>query len=366
MPDMTTLGVAVVGAAGWGQNVVRAFALARGARLRWVCDLNAALLDGISRVFPGVSITPDFDRVLADPEVRAVAIAVDAPNHHRLVKAALDAGRHVFVEKPLTLTATTAGELCHLAQRRNLTLMVGHLLLYHPAVVHMKAMLDAGELGEVLYLHAQRVNLGIVRRTENAWWSLAPHDIALALHLFGELPISVSATGATYLQRQQDIFDVAFGTLRFADGRVAHLHVSWLDPHKRRSVTVVGTEKMLSFDDALPNEKLKVYDRAPVSRPGHTSYEQGVVIPVGDVTAPFLATVEPLLVECEHFVRCVTDGGRPRSDGWQGLDVVRVLEAGDQSMRAGGAPESVDTAAASLANGEDVRTGITAMGRDGQ
>lgn len=353
MTAMTALGVAVVGAAGWGQNVVRAFHSARGANLRCVCDLSPALLAGVAERYPTVTTTLDFERVLADPDVGAVAIAVDAPNHHRLAKATLLAGRHLFVEKPLTLSSADAEELCLLAEVRRLTLMVGHLLLYHPAVVLMKAMLDAGEVGEVLYLHAQRVNLGLVRQTENAWWSLAPHDVALAIHLFGEGPVSVSATGATFLQRDRGVEDVAFGTLRFADGRLAHLHVSWLDPHKRRSLTVVGTRKMLSFDDALPDEKLKIYDHAGgvgnTAYTGHVSYAQGVVVPVGDVVSPFLPAVEPLLAECEHFVDCVRGGLRPRSDGRQGLQVVRVLEAGEKSMRAGGAPVPIAIAAASLA-----------------
>ena len=235
--------------------------------------------------------------------------------------------------------------------------MVGHLLLYHPAVERAKALLDAGDLGDVLYLYAQRVNLGIVRQSENAWLSLAPHDVAVAIHLFGECPISVSATGATYLQRDREIQDVAFATLRFADGRLAHLHVSWLDPHKRRSLTVVGTRKMLTFDDTLPDEKLKIHDRAAVPRPGHTTYAEGVVVRVGDVLSPFLPGVEPLLVECEHFVACVASGSRPRSDGRQGAAVVRVLEAGVRSMRAGGTPVqiaadgSMNIAAAKAAEG---------------
>ena len=186
--------------------------------------------------------------------------------------------------------------------------MVGHLLLYHPAIVRAKAMVDAGELGDVLYLYGQRVNLGIVREAENAWWSLAPHDIAVAIHLFGAAPVSVSATGATYLQRDRQIEDVAFAALNFSDGRMAHLHVSWLDPHKRRSLTVVGTRKMLTFDDTLPDEKLKIYDKGASARSGHATYSEGVVVRSGDVTSPALPHTEPLLAECEHFVACVADG----------------------------------------------------------
>lgn len=343
-PAEPAIATAVIGASGWGQNVVRAFYLAAGSSLRWVCDLNGALLEPLAARFPGIQTTRSFDQVLADPDVRAVAVAVDVPNHHRLAQAALQSGRAVFVEKPLALTAAEGAELCSLAEAGGLTLMVGHLLLYHPAIERAKDLIDAGDLGDVLYLAAQRVNMGIVRSTENAWWSLAPHDIALALHLFGARPVSVSATGASYLQRQRGIEDVAFATLRFADGRMAHLHVSWLDPHKRRSLTVVGTRKMLTFDDTLPDEKLKIHDRGPVGRAGHATYAEGVAVRSGDVFVPNLPRVEPLLAEVEHFLARVADGGAPRSPGRQGLDVVRVLEAGSRSMQAGGAPVSIEDA----------------------
>jgi predicted dehydrogenase len=336
---MSTIGTAVVGASGWGKNVVRAFYVAAGSSLKWVCDLNQALLDGVGDRFAGVNVTRSFDQVLADPAVRAVAIAVDSPNHYGLARAALEAGRHVFVEKPLALTASDAASLCALAEARGLTLMVGHLLLYHPAVERTKALVDGGALGEVLYLCAERVNLGIVRDTEDAWWSLAAHDVAVAIHLFGASPSSVSATGGAYLRR--GIADVVFASLRFPDGRLAHVHVSWLDPHKRRCLTVVGAQKMLTFDDTATDEKIKIYDKGAVPRPGHSSYAEGVAVRVGDVVSPFVPHVEPLVAECEHFVSCVASGARPRSDGRQGLAVVRVLEAGEASIQAGGAPIAV-------------------------
>jgi predicted dehydrogenase len=339
---MSSIGIAVVGASGWGRNVIRAFYVAPRSALRWVCDLNADLLADVEGRFPGVRVTRTFDRVLADPAVSAVAIAVDAPNHHGLARTALQSGRHVFVEKPLALTASEGEELCALAERRGLTLMVGHLLLYHPAVVRTKAIIDTGELGDILYLYAQRLNLGIVRESENAWWSLAAHDVAVAIHLFGASPVSVSATGATYLQRDRGVEDVAFAALRFADGRMAHLHVSWLEPHKRRHLSVVGTRKMLTFDDTAPDEKLRIYDRGTLPGPRHTTYAEGVVVRGGDVLSPLLPNLEPLLCECEHFVASVADGTPVRSDGRQGVAVVKVLEAGMRSMRAGGAPTEIE------------------------
>jgi predicted dehydrogenase len=338
---VSLVGVAVVGAAGWGSNVVRAFGSARGASLRWVCDLNGDLLTRVASTYPGVKVSRKFEDVLADPDVTGVAVAVDAPNHHALAMRALEAGRHVFVEKPLTLRVADSEELCRTADARGLTLMVGHLLLYHPAVTRMKAIVAAGELGEVFYLYCQRVNLGIVREGENAWWSLAPHDIALAIHLFERNPVSISATGAVYLQRERGIEDIAFAALRFPDDRMAHIHVSWLDPHKRRSLTVVGSKKMLTFDDTAPDEKLKIYDKGALPRPGHATFSEGVTLRSGDVISPAIAVREPLLLEAEHFVECVRGGQRPLSDGEQGLAVVRTLEAGARSIREGGHPIAI-------------------------
>jgi len=335
------MGTAVVGASGWGRNVVRAFYAAEAGTLRWVCDRNAELLVGLEARFPGVRGTTTWDQVLADPAVDAVAVAVDAPNHVVLARAALEAGRHVFVEKPLALSVREAESLCALAEARGLTLMVGHLLLYHPAIVKTRALIEAGALGDLLYLYARRVNLGIVRETENAWWSLAPHDIAVALHLVDDVPAQVNVTGASYLQRERGIEDIAFATLRFAGGFLAHLHVSWLDPDKRRSLTVVGSRQMLTFDDTAATEKLRIYDKSAMPNPGHTTYAEGVGVRSGTVVSPTLPNIEPLRLECDHFLECVRTGARPRSDGRQGLAVVRVLEAGQRSMRLGGQPVDV-------------------------
>lgn len=335
------VGMAVVGASGWGKNVVRTFSIARGCDLKWVCDLNPQLLNATATRHPGVRVTTSFDEALADPLVKAVAVAVDVPNHHRLARQALLCGRHVYVEKPLTLTSQDALDLCTLARDRKLTLMVGHLLLYHPAVVLAKQRIDAGELGDVHYLYSQRVNLGIVRENENAWWSLAPHDVAVAMYLLGGVPVTVSATGAVFLQRDRQVEDIAFASLRFAGGKSAHIHVSWLDPHKRRSLTVVGSKRMLTFDDTAPDERVKIYDKSAIPTPGHTTYAEGVAVRSGDVVSPAVPNKEPLLEECEHFIECVQTGRSPRSDGEQGLAVVRVLEAGQASIALGGAPVEV-------------------------
>lgn len=297
----------MVGAAGWGSNVVRTFAATRGASLRGVCDLRPELLARVSAAHPGVRVTQSFDDLLADDGVAAIAVAVDGANHHRLARRALQSGRHVFVEKPLALTVADSEELCAVAEETRRILMVGHLLLYHPAVLQAKRAIDAGELGQVRYLHSQRVNLGVVRESESAWWSLAPHDIAVAMYLLDAVPSAVSATGGHYLRPARGMQDLAFASLTFADGRMAHVHVSWIDSEKRRTLTIVGSQKTLTVDQ----------------------------------TAPIDGAGEPLRAECDHFVECVRTGQKPRSDGAQGLAVVRVLDAGERSMRQGGAPVAV-------------------------
>ena len=330
------LNVAVVGAGYWGKNLVRNFATAKRCSLKYVCDLNARVLAMHKRSFPFVEATPDVEVALGDPQVQAVVIATPVPTHCEIASRALQAGKHVYVEKPLTLRAAEARALIELARQTRLTLMVGHLLEYHPAVTYLKEMLDRGQLGEPYYLYTQRVNLGIVRQNENAWWSLAPHDISVICHLLGSEPVSVAAHGQCYLQK--DIEDVVFATIKFADGKMAHLHCSWLDPHKIRKMTVVGPEKMVTFDDMEATEKIRVYDKgAAVKHDITTSYADIISLRFGDIVIPKIPGGEPLSLECEHFIECVLENRPVRSDGADGLRVVQVLEAGQQSLRNHGA-----------------------------
>ena len=342
---MSSIGIATVGAGAWGSRVVAALAATPGAQLRWICDRNPANLARLEGVHPGTRLTTSFDEVLRDGGVAALVVAAESRNHHPLARQALQADRHVLVEKPLALSTNDAADLCTLARRARRTLMVGHLLLYDPAVTVARQAIDAGELGDVLTLHSQRTNLGTVRRDENAWWSLAPHDVAVALHLLGELPHEVSATGGCFLQRGRGVEDLAFATLRFGDGRLAHVHVSWLDPLKRRSLTVVGSKKMLTFEESASEQRIKIFDRRAVSfsegqpRDGQGALTDELVsVHRGEMRAPALPAGDPLRLQCAHFIECVQTGQRPRTDGEQGLAVVRVLEAGQRSMRAGGAP----------------------------
>jgi len=331
------LNVAVIGAGYWGKNLVRNFATAQRCALKYVCDINANVLAMHQRSFPSAGTTPDIATVLGDPQVQAVVIATPVPTHFEIASQALQAGKHVYVEKPLTLQAAQARQLIELAKQTHLKLMVGHLLEYHPAVTYLKEMLDRGQLGDPYYMYTQRVNLGIVRQNENAWWSLAPHDVSVVCHLLGSEPVSVAAQGQCYLQR--DIEDVVFATIKFADGKMAHLHCSWLDPHKIRRMTVVGPEKMVTFDDMEATEKIRVYDKgAAVKHDITTSYADIISLRFGDIVIPKIPGGEPLSLECQHFIECVLENRPVRSDGADGLRVVQVLEAGQRSLKNHGTP----------------------------
>jgi len=331
------LSVAVVGAGSWGKNIVRNFATAKRCNLKYVCDLNEKLLAVQKRNFPFIETTTNLEQVLTDSEVDAVAIATDVPSHFRIAQKSLEAGKHAYVEKPLTLKAADSRVLVELARGKGLKLMVGHLLVYHPAVNYLKEMIDTGKVGQLYYMYTQRVNLGIVRRDENAWWSLAPHDISVICYLLGSNPVSVAAHGQCFLQK--DIEDVVFATIKFADGKMANVHCSWLDPHKIRKMTVVSSEKMVTFDDMEATEKVRMYDKgAAIKHDITTSYVDIISLRFGDIVIPRVPGGEPLALECEHFVDCLLDGKPIRSDGVDGLRVVRVLEAGQKSLKSNGEP----------------------------
>jgi len=331
------LNVAVVGAGYWGKNLVRNFVTAKRCNLKYVCDLNKKALAAQKKNFPSIVITAELEEVLSDTEVDAVVIATEVPTHFEIAQKSLEAGKHTYVEKPMTLKAADAKILVELATDKKLKLMVGHLLEYHPAVNYLKEMIDRGQLGQPYYMYTQRVNLGIVRQDENAWWSLAPHDISIICYLLGSEPVSVAAHGQCYLQK--NIEDVVFATIKFADGKVANVHCSWLDPHKIRKMTVVGSEKMVTFDDMEATEKIRMYDKgAAIKHDITTSYAEVISLRFGDIVIPKVPSGEPLALECKHFIDCVLDGMPIRSDGIEGLRVVRVLEAGQKSLKSNGEP----------------------------
>lgn len=336
MSEDRDLGIGVVGAGFWGKNLVRNFAHTKGARLIAVADLVEAHLQRAQNLVPGVICTPNFDDLLENKDIGAIAVVTEAATHHRMAKAALLADKDVYVEKPLTLTVQDAQELVTLAAERERILMVGHLMLFHPAMRWIKERLDAGEFGDLHYLYCQRLNLGVVRRDESAWWSLAPHDISILLYLLNELPRDISARGHSYLR--SDIEDVVFANLRCASGQAAEVHTSWLDPHKIRKLTLVCSGKMITFDDSQPVEKIRVYDKGAERSVDYNTFAELISLRQGDIWIPSFAMTEPLLVECQHFVDCVRERRRPDTPGEQGLEVVRILQAGQRSIGLGGAP----------------------------
>jgi predicted dehydrogenase len=334
------LGIGVVGCGYWGPNLIRSFARLPEARLAALCDADAGRLELMCRSYPSATGYASFDAFLTHPGLDAVVLATSAPSHFALAERALSEGKPTFVEKPLTLSSVDAARLVALAESRKLPLMVGHLLEYHPAVEYLKELATAGGLGDLRYLYSQRLNLGQVRREENALWSLAPHDVAVANFLLGAAPHSVAAVGQAYLT--EGVADVAFLTLFYPDCRLAHVHVSWLDPHKTRKLTLVGSRKMAVFDDMEAAEKVRLYDKG-VDRPpdGTADAEVALKLRFGDILIPRVENEEPLARECRHFVQCVLAGRQPRSDGRDGLQVVAALEAAQRSLEANGAPQPV-------------------------
>lgn len=336
MSANTKLPLAMIGVGNWGKNVLRNMAALPKVELKAICDPSPDNLKRAAGSYPGVPTFSDVDALLKDPAIAAVAIATPAPTHHAVAKAALLAGKHVFVEKPMAMTAEQARDLEETAAKAGKVLMVGHLLEYHPAVDKLKSLVDTGELGSLRYLYSQRVNLGVVRKDENAWWSLAPHDVSVALYLMGKEPVSVSARGASFLN--PGVEDVVFANLMFDGGVTAQIHVSWLDPHKLRKFTIVGARKMVTFDDGDSTEKIRIYDKGADVRLDYETYGEAITLRSGDIVIPRIDSVEPLKVECGHFVECALSGRTPRSDGKDGVRVVRVLEAGQRSLEKQGAP----------------------------
>ena len=320
--------VAHAGVGGWGRNVARV--VGELAELTWICDVDQARLQEYAKRYPEARTTATFAEVLSDVGVDAVTIATPVPTHHALAKQALEAGKHVFVEKPPAMRAAEMEELLALAEERDLVLMPGHLLLYHPGLRRVKELVDAGELGEVACVYGNRQNLGVIRSNENALWSLGVHDLSVILWLLGEEPSEAVAYGMDYLQ--EGIEDVVFCFLRFPSGKVAHMHLSWLDPHKMRKMTVVGREKMVVFDDMELERKVTVYEKAPWE-PAETYGEWRTR--TGDISSPKVSTDEPLRLELEHFLRLVEDGPGDHREARDGLAVVRTLDRLTESLRDG-------------------------------
>ena len=310
--------VGVAGLGHWGPNLARNFA--ELADLTWLCD-SAAERGAVAARYPQARFTDDFDEMLADDDLDAVVVATPVPTHFELAHKALEAGKHVLVEKPPAMKGHEMDELVALAAKRDRVLMPGHLLLYHPGVEKVSALIAAGELGEVLCVYGNRQNLGIIRSNENALWSLGVHDLSVILHLLDEEPSEARAFGRDFLTA--GVEDVVFCYLRFPSGKIAHMHLSWLDPHKMRKITVVGTEKMVVFDDMELERKVTVYEKAPW-RPSDRYGEWQTR--TGDISSPRIAPDEPLKLECAEFLRLVSGEGDRRKVAEDGARVVRALD----------------------------------------
>ena len=331
--------IALIGCGQWGRNLARNLA-ALGA-LRAVCDSNPVTLEGVRALYPDVTVARESGGLLEDPEIEGCVIATPAAHHAALARQALEAGKDVFVEKPLALTVREGEGLVELAEKRGRILMVGHLLEYHPAIEKLRELAARGELGKIQYVYSNRLNLGRIRTEENALWSFAPHDIHVFLRLLGELPVEVMCQGGSYLSHQ--VADVTMSALTFASGVRGHVFVSWLHPYKEQKLVVVGDRKMVVFDDTLPLDKLQLY-------PHRVDWIERVPVAVkAEAEAVPLPDVEPLAQECRHFLECLATRERPRTDGPSGVAVLQVLEACQQSLERGGVPVRLEANASSPA-----------------
>jgi predicted dehydrogenase len=320
--------IGVVGLGYWGPNIARNFAALPGAELRWCCDASEGARERVARMFPGVRTAASLDDLLADPELDAIAVATPVPTHAGIAVSVLEAGKHCFVEKPLAQSVADAQRAVDAAQAAGRVLMVGHLLEYHPGVRKLKELATTGELGDIYYIYGNRLNLGKLRADENALWSLGAHDVSVLLYLAdGAEPSEVVAHGESYVR--PGVEDVVFCYLRFPSGLAAHLHLSWLDPHKERRFTVVGSRRMATFDDMALEGKVTVYDKGfDEDTHGYGEY----ITRSGDIFSPRIPNAEPLRLECEEFIASIREGRAPRSDGASGLRVVRVLEQLQSSL----------------------------------
>jgi len=337
--------VAVIGAGQWGPNLIRNFHNKQTSEVAWIIDCDTARLEEVHAHFPDVQIAKDSERALRDPSVHAVVIATPTSTHYALAKEALERGKHVLVEKPLTIEVKQALGLLNVATRQQLILMVGHVFVYHPAIRKVKEYLDAGHVGKLYYVSMVRTNLGPIRSDVNAAWDLAAHDLAIANYWLNAEPLSISAMGGTWIN--QGIEDAVFATLRYPKGVLVNLQVSWLNPCKSRNITVVGEKRMLTFDDINVNEPLRIYDKQVSDVRAQPTYVDSFAsfrasVPEGNITVPKMPLEEPLARECTHFVECIVTGKQPLTGGCEGIAVVRALEAMQHSILAGGREEQVE------------------------
>jgi len=325
------MNVAVIGLGYWGPNLLRNLYESRACDKIIACDLDQKKLDRMKMRYPTIEVETDYKKILADDTVNAVVIATPVSTHFPLAYESLSAGKHVFVEKPFTHSSEAAEKLIELAEKKNLTLMVGHTFEFSPPVLKIKQILDSGDLGTVYYISASRVNLGLHQKDVSVIWDLAPHDFSILFHWLDEQPIRISAMGRDYVQK--NIPDVAFINMEFASGCIAHVQVSWLAPSKLRRTAIIGSDKMLVYDDTENIEKVKIYDKGVDYKDPETFGEYQLSYRAGDVISPRLESFEPLNMEMKHFVECCLNHTRPKTDGRNGLRVIKALEAAEESLR---------------------------------
>ena len=336
--------VAVIGAGHWGPNLIRNFHNHQDSEVLWICDANDARIERLRAAYPDVKLTKVWGELLRDPGVDAVVIATPTATHHAFAKAALEAGKHVLVEKPITTNTGEGEELAALARRGGQVLMVGHVFLFNLAVQRVKKYVESGDLGRVHYISMVRTNLGPIRADVNAAWDLASHDISIVDYWLGAAATSASATGGCWINKGVD--DAVFATLRYPNEVLVNMHASWLNPRKVRDITIVGDRKMLTFDDMNPGEPIRIYDKTVSDETSQVQLVDSFAtfrasVREGDVTIPKVATGEPLKQECMHFLECIRKGTQPLTGAREGIAVVRALEAIDRSMKNAGREERV-------------------------
>lgn len=332
--------IGIVGCGYWGPNLVRNFNSLSECNVKKICDLDPRRLEHLKSLYPTVETSSEFDDVIKDKEIDAIVIAVPVRFHFEMAKKSLEVGKHTFIEKPMASSVAECKELIKIAEKKNLTLMVGHTFIYSTPVRKIKEIVDAGELGQLQYISSRRLNLGLFQKDINVAWDLAPHDISIILYIMNEKLESVNCQGKAHVN--PDIEDVTNMALNFANSGFATIQSSWLDPNKIREMIFVGSKKMLVYDDIEPNEKIKIYDKRVDAPPHYDTFaEFQYSYHYGDMYAPYLKMTEPLKVECQHFIDCINNGSKCLSSGKEGLEVVQILEAASQSLKNGGAKVAV-------------------------
>ena len=333
--------IAVIGCGYWGPNLIRNFNSLSKCTVKIACDIDRGRLSHMESLYPGITTTTEFDEVIKDPEIDAIAIATPVRFHYDMGKQCLQAGKHAFIEKPMATSASECEELLEIAEAQKLTIIVGHTFIYSPPVQKIKEIIQQGDLGDIQYISARRLNLGLFQKDINVTWDLAPHDISIILYVMDKVPLTVNCQGMAHVN--PDIEDVTSMTLNFNGSCFATIQSSWLDPNKIREMTFVGSKRMLVYNDVEQIEKIKIYDKR-VEMPPHydTFAEFHYSYHYGDMYSPYLKQYEPLKIECQHFLDCINTGQKPQSGGEEGLKVVKILEAASESLINQGARINLD------------------------